>query len=307
MVHLRMAFMVILLIGCLAFPYLLECMRFKMDQNARLDAPGDFCCLTKGLTHYRYFGPTVGPLVVCIHGLTTPSFVFEAMANEFVARGYRVLVYDHYGRGFSDRPSGVQDDQFFVQHLRELLAALQEKSKFDLLGYSMGGAIASAFAAEYPEHIKKLILLAPGGMGHKLSFLEKIALKVPLFGTWTFMTLYARIHRQGTEKERALVSDVNYVVDRQQRELNYLGFLPSVLASLRGVLATSSQADHQKLAHTNIEVIAVWGAEDMVIPITGKERLLKWNPHSRQMVIAHAGHGLAYTHVTEVMQNIALD
>ena len=112
MVHLRMVFMVILLIGCLAFPYLLECMRFKMDQNARLDAPGDFCCLTKGSTHYRYFGPTVGPLVVRIHGLTTPSFVFEAMANEFVARGYRVLVYDHYGRGFSDRPSGVQDDQF---------------------------------------------------------------------------------------------------------------------------------------------------------------------------------------------------
>jgi pimeloyl-ACP methyl ester carboxylesterase len=137
--------------------------------------------------------------------------------------------------------------------------------------------------------------------------LEKIALKVPLFGTWTFMKLYTRIHRQGTEKERALVSDANYVVDCQQRELKYLGFLPSVLASLRGILATSSQADHQKLATTNIEAIAVWGAEDMVIPITGKERLLKWSSHSRQMVIAHAGHGLAYTHVTEVMQNVALD
>ena len=302
-----MIFLVIILIGCVAFPHGLERARLKMNETARSDAPGDFCKLKKGLTHYRYFGLKTGPLVVCIHGLTTPSFVFEAIAKELVVKGYRVLVYDHYGRGYSDRPSGVQDRKFFVEQLRELLATLGEKDAFDLIGYSMGGAIASAFGAKHPERIKKLILLAPAGMGHELGSLATIALRVPLFGTWAFMALYARIHRQGTEKERALVSDVNYVVDRQQRELNYLGFLPSVLASLRGILATSSQVDHQKLATKNIEVISVWGAEDMVIPISGKERLLKWNADSKHIVIAHARHGLAYTHVTEVMQDLSLN
>lgn len=299
--------LVTFLIGCVAFPFVLERARLKMDQTARADAPGDFCSLTKGLTHYRYFGPTVGPLVVCVHGLTSPSFIFEAMAKELVTNGYRVLVYDHYGRGFSDRPSGVQDRQFFVQHLYELLAALREKDAFDLIGYSMGGAIASAFGVEHPERIKKLILMAPAGMGHELGSLEAIALRVPLFGTWAFMALYAHMHRQGTEKERALVSEVNYVVDRQQRELNYLGFQPSVLASLRGILATSSQVDHQKLSTKNIEVVAVWGAEDTVIPISGKEKLIKWNSGSRHIVISHAGHGLAYTHVKEVIQYLSLN
>ena len=302
-----MIFLGIFLLGCAAFPFALEHARLKMDKKARADAPGDFYYLKTGLTHYRYFGPKTGGLVVCIHGLTTPSFVFEALAKELVAKGYRVLVYDHYGRGYSDRPSGVQDRQFFVQHLHELLAGLGEKDVFDLVGYSMGGAIASAYGAKHPERIKKLILLATAGMGHELGSLTKVATKVPLLGTWAFMLLYARIFLQTTEKERALVTGVNYIVDRQQRELNYLGFLPSVLASLRGILTTSSQADHQKLATKNIEVVAVWGAEDNVIPISGKGRLLKWNEASRQIVVANAGHGLPYTHAREVIQNLALD
>ena len=53
-----------------------------MGEIARADAPGDFCRLKNGLTHYRYFGPKTGALIVCIHGLTTPSFVFEALAEE---------------------------------------------------------------------------------------------------------------------------------------------------------------------------------------------------------------------------------
>jgi pimeloyl-ACP methyl ester carboxylesterase len=303
--QLGMIFLAILLIVFIAFPYIMERSRLKMGEPSRADAPGDFCSLSKGLTHYRYFGPKTGPLVVCIHGLTTPSFVFEAIAKEFEAKGYRVLVYDHYGRGYSDRPSGVQDRQFFVEHLRELLDSLGEKDAFDLVGYSMGGAIASAFGAEHLDRIKKLILLAPAGMGHELGSLAKIAFRVPLFGNWAFMALYARLHRQVTEKERTLLSSVDYVVDRQQRELNYVGFLPSVLSSLRGILAISSRADHQRLAAHNIDIVAVWGAEDTVIPISGKEKLLNWNAGSRHIVIPHAGHGLAYTHVTEVMHDLS--
>lgn len=60
------------------------------------------------------------------------------MAKDIVAKGHRVLVYDHYGRGYSDSPRRVQDRQFFVEHLHELLDALGEKDAFDLIGYSMG-------------------------------------------------------------------------------------------------------------------------------------------------------------------------
>ena len=302
-----MIFLSILLLGFAAFPFALEHARFKMDETARADAPGDFCRLKNGLTHYRYFGPKTGALIVCVHGLTTPSFVFEALAEELAGKGYRVLVYDLYGRGYSDRPIGLQSSQFFVQHLQELLERLEEKDKFCLIGYSMGGAIASAYGANYPERIKKLILLAPAGMGHELGSLAKEVPKLPLVGTWIFMLLYGRIFFQETEKQRNFVTGINCVADRQQMELNYRGFLPSVLASMRGILTVSSQADHHKLATKNVAVVAVWGAEDKTIPISGKESLLKWNMESRQIVIAYAGHGLPYTHTREVLQKLALD
>lgn len=36
--------------------------------------------------------------------------------------GYRILTYDLYGRGYSDRPSGKQNREFFLQQLDDLLA-----------------------------------------------------------------------------------------------------------------------------------------------------------------------------------------
>jgi len=112
-----MIWLLILLAKIAALPFLADYARIKMDDRARGDAPGKFIKLRRGITHYRRFGPQEGPLVVCVHGLTTPSFVFEGIADAYVKNGYRVLVYDHYGRGYSDRPVGLQNRAFFVHHL----------------------------------------------------------------------------------------------------------------------------------------------------------------------------------------------
>lgn len=95
---------------------------------------------------------------------------------------------------------------------------------------------------------------------------------------------------------------MEFIFDCQKRELGYRGFVPAILASLHGALSKPSKADHLTLATQNIEVTAIWGAEDVVIPISGKDTLMQWNAASRHMVIAQAGHGLAYTHVAEVVQ-----
>ena len=126
-------------------------------------------------------------LVVCVHGLTTPSFVFESLAEYYVKTGKCVLVFDNYGRGYSDRPKGKQDKEFFINQLDELLDKLDlNKEKFELVGYSMGGSIASAYAARNPDRLKKLTLLASAGMMHNLGFLAKAA-KFPIFGRFLFL------------------------------------------------------------------------------------------------------------------------
>ena len=52
----------------------------------------------------------------------------------------------------------------FVNQLAELLFKLNYFGKIELIGYSMGGAIALSFAEIYPERIHSLTLVAPAGM-----------------------------------------------------------------------------------------------------------------------------------------------
>ena len=294
----------LLVLGVAFAPYIAERRRLVLDDDARADAPGAFIDLKHGRTHYRYFGPQPAPLAVCVHGLTTPSFVFEALADGLVAKGYRVLVYDHYGRGFSDRPTAAQDSAFFVSHLNELLEALGETESVLLIGYSMGGAISTAYTAAFEERVQRLVLLAPAGMGHQLGPIAKIIRMVPGLGGWLFMASYGRSHRKGTEKERALNSAVPFVVDLQQRELQYRGFLPSVLSSLRNGLRAHSKADHQSIHAAGTRVTAIWGAADDVIPLYCKDKMAGWNPEAEQVVVPEAGHSLPYTHPDAVLEQI---
>ena len=294
----------LLVLGVAFAPYIAERRRLVMDDDARADAPGAFIDLKHGRTHYRFFGPQSAPLAVCVHGLTTPSFVFEALADGLVAKGYRVLVYDHYGRGFSDRPTAAQDREFFVSHLDELLNALGEHEKFLLIGYSMGGAVAAAYTAAFAQRVRNLVLVAPAGMGHQLGPLANFIRVMPGIGDWLFMAGYGRSHRKGTEKERVLHSAVPFVVDRQQRELQYRGFLPSVLSSLRNGLRAQAKADHQSIHEAGTKVVAIWGAADDVIPLDCKDKMAGWNPAAEQVVVPDEGHSLPYTHPDAVLDQI---
>lgn len=288
----------------IAFPYLREALRAPMNEAARQEAPGAFVQLSQGVTHYRWIGPTRGPVAVCVHGLTTPSAVWEAVARGLADQGFRVLVYDLYGRGYSDRPRGVQDQAFFLRQLDDLLAAQDIHEDITLLGYSMGGAIVTAFAAREPERVRRVILLAPAGMGHDPGRLVRLIRDLPGLGDWLMLLRFPALHRKSTEAERALTSEVEGIVDYQQAELGRRGFVPAVLSSLRGILSQRLEEAHRRISREDIPVLAIWGREDVVIPIAAMGVLAQWNRIARHEVIAGAGHGLTYTHASAVVAAI---
>ena len=72
------------------FPILKEATKQKLGDKERNNAPGNFVTLSRGVVHYRWFGAETGDLVICIHGLTTPSFVFEGLASHYANNGKRV-------------------------------------------------------------------------------------------------------------------------------------------------------------------------------------------------------------------------
>ena len=290
----------LVLAGIAILPFRREARRKVMDADARKEAPGDFVTLSDGVTHYQWIGPTRGPVVVCIHGLTTPSFVWHGLAPILNGLGYRVLIYDLFGRGYSDRPKGAQTRAFFLRQLTELLASQGLREDLTVFGYSMGGAIATGFAAAHPGMIRQVVLLAPAGIRMpKLGISTRIS-RWPGIGEWLMLLTYPSVHHKGCEAERTLPSSVPGIVDLQQAELGVQGFTPAVLSSFRGILSENFEDAHRQIAAQGLPMLVILGEEDPLIPPSVAGPLVAWHRLARVEVIAGAGHGLTYTHTAEI-------
>ena len=127
----------------IALPLALETEREDLDDEARSLATGSFVELTDGQVHYELAGSGDGPVVVLVHGFSVPSFIWDPTFEELLSQGFRVLRYDLFGRGFSDRPDVDYDGTLFVEQLHELLAELGIEEPVDLVGLSMGGRYVS--------------------------------------------------------------------------------------------------------------------------------------------------------------------
>src|SRR5512135_2050203 len=95
----------------------------ELDDAARASAGGSFIDLPQGRTHYELTGPADRRPVVLVHGFSVPFFVWDPTFEALAAAGQRVLRYDLFGRGYSDRPHAHYDLAFFARQLGDLLDA----------------------------------------------------------------------------------------------------------------------------------------------------------------------------------------
>src|SRR6185437_11076111 len=95
--------------------------RRSLDDNARREAPGRFVRLPDGLTHYETAGPDSGPVVVLAAAFSVPAYISDSLYQRLADSGFRVIRFDYFGRGWSDRPNVTYDLDLFVRQLAGLL------------------------------------------------------------------------------------------------------------------------------------------------------------------------------------------
>ena len=281
-------------------PWLLEQKRTPVSVEDRKASEYKFAKLSKGVTAYRWHGPTRGPVIVAVHGLTTPSRVWDELIPHFTSLGFRVVTYDLYGRGLSDAPSGAQSAAFFQRQLDDLLTYLKLDSDVVLMGYSMGATIVTGYAATYRSRIDRVILIAGAGMYLNESVFEKVSRLLPGVGHWLSGVFLARRMRS----DLAAGPNPSALDKIRGKQLDQRGFIPAVHSSRRYQLSDQQKSEHRVLAQEGIQLCAIWGDADDVIPITALGLLTQWNRNARQDVIKGAGHDLLQTHPAEVANSI---
>ncbi|KDN67021.1 hypothetical protein CSUB01_03641 [Colletotrichum sublineola] len=115
------------------------------------------------------WGSTTGPKVILIHGISTSCMTLGRIAHALAARGCRIMMFDLFGRGFSDGIGDLPHDARL--YTTQVLLALASSplswsgnNSVRVIGYSLGGAIAASFAAAFPHMVESLVLLAPAGL-----------------------------------------------------------------------------------------------------------------------------------------------
>jgi pimeloyl-ACP methyl ester carboxylesterase len=271
--------------------------RQPMSPRVRRAAPGQFIEIADGIIHYELHGPVTGPVIVMVHGLTTPSFVWRDQIPALTRAGYRVLTFDHFGRGYSDRPMGKQDLAFFMRELDGVLDGLEVHAGYDLLGYSMGGGIVTQFASLRRDRIRKLILVAPIGL---LEGQPNWVARWPLVGDLAMFVLGSWTLRRGAIKAGKAEKVDREMINMQRRETRFAGFTAAVLTSLRHTVYEDLREAHRILRERDMPILALFGKDDDVVPIDNAMRLREVNRSAQIIEIKGAGHALVTTHPKQI-------
>ncbi len=87
-----------------------------------------------------------------VHGATFGSLAYEEYVDVFVENNYRVITYDQYGRGYSDRIHNDVSIELMERQLKELIDYCGV-GDIILYGVSFGAAVVAKYAANNPEKI----------------------------------------------------------------------------------------------------------------------------------------------------------
>jgi pimeloyl-ACP methyl ester carboxylesterase len=285
-------FLAALLLGCTAafVAYRIkDPERRSIDAIARREAPGRFVRLADGVTHYEVTGPDTGPIVVLAAGFSVPAYIWDSLYQRLGRSGFRVVRYDYYGRGWSDRPRTTYDQDLFVRQLAGLLDSLRVATAIDLAGLSFGGAIVTSFADRYPDRVRSLIYVDPVfNTGRQLPPAERSEFAWALHmvfrgGTDAMATgqLFDFLH-----PERHPEWPTRYRVQQQFKGTR------EALRRTRAAIAVAPYQEDQirRLGRHPRPVLIVWGRQDLVAPFSENESLRAAMPRAQFLPVDSAAH-----------------
>ncbi len=253
---------------------------------------GNYAALPNGYRiHYTDQGQ--GPVVVFLHGSgngASGHSNFKGNVPALVAAGYRCIVPDLIGYGYSDKPDDVEYPlSFFIECIKQTLDVIGV-NQYTLVGNSLGGAIALGFALAHPQNIERLVLMAPGGLNDLPDYLAMpgMAMMFGLFNSGEPVTP----DRMKEFFRKAFVVNPDCVDDAlvQERLAIMKTQNPQVIKTMKVPNMT------EQLGQITCPSLALWGLNEQMMPDSGILRLAKGMPNCRMVLVPQCGHWVMMEH-----------
>ena len=258
----------------------------ELDIAARAKAPGEFFLLSGGTTHYQEGGTATGPVVVLVHGFSVPMYIWDSTYTALSASGYRVIRYDLFGRGWSDRPDAAYDGPMFDAQLNELLDSLHVTEPVNLVGLSFGGFVTAHYTRNHSRRVRSLTLVDPVSTTPTLPGF----LSIPVVGPWVYQTSQVPGMADNQTSDFLHPEQFPTWADQYRPQMRYRGFGRALLRSAQTMSQVDFGALYADVANTSVPVLLIWGKQDQTTPIANAEVIRRSIPSVDFFPVNAAGH-----------------
>ena len=235
--------------------------------------------------HYHEAGSGDRGAVLFVHGSGPGASGWSNFKGNYpllAERGYRTIVPDTMGYGYSTKP---EEGAFSLDDVAAQYKSLLDSVGVDrvtVIGNSQGGAIAITMALNYPNLVAKLVLMAPGGLETRATYMEMEGIKA----------MIRVLYKEGISKEtmrkvfRLQLHDESKITDEVIEER----FQVAVTQHEDNIARIRVTNQEDRLSEVQCPVLCFWGANDKFCPPSGASKIASRCPNSRTVLISSCGH-----------------
>ncbi len=235
-------------------------------------------------------------ILLCASGYKQNKTVFTQLFD-IVPKGWKILAFDQAMHGESKwENKNMSFDTAFFSLLWQKLVARYPKSKWHLMGFSMGGKTAMMLEKTAPIKIHQMFFIAPAGV-----------ITHPLTHFFSYHFWGSRIFTFFLKKPNLILPLIDFLHKRKlMRPFSYrfikAQFEPKENRDYMLKFVPIYRNFHfnfekyaQLLSQKNIEIHVLWGENDEVLPIKQAYYLKKHLPKAKLTILPAQKHNIIET------------
>lgn len=241
------------------------------------------------------------PLIL-LPGLASSTMCSWARLLPHLTKDLQVLALDLPGQGDSDKPPRSYDMEYAVEATVGFMDAIGLKTA-DIMGTSAGGLVALHTALRHLDRVRRLVLVAPAGLGREVNWGLRLA-SLPLLGRMSTISWKWLIRRS------LYWNFVNpaCITPELVEEYCRVRTLPGAQAALRSAMRNAMNLRglrpalvvRDRLAELKCPTMVLWGDRDQVLPIAHVSVARDLIPDCRIHILENTGHDPAVERPAEL-------